>query len=281
MCIREIDAARITDTVRDLCMTATTELGEDVVDALKAAQENEPSELGRDILGQILQNADIARKRCISLCQDAGMAVVFVELGQDVHIIGGGLRAAIDSGVKEGYRQGFLRPSTLDPISRVNFKDNTPAIIHIDIVPGNELRLHVLPKGFGGENMSRVVLFHPAVGIEGAKDFVVQRVEQAGANACPPLLVGVGIGGNLEMSAQIAKRSLLRPLGQAHPRAEVAEIEADLLERINRLGIGPQGLGGRTTALAVHVETYPTHIGSLPVAVNLQCHSHRRRSALL
>jgi fumarate hydratase subunit alpha len=281
MQIREIDAARIKETVRDLCMIATTELGEDVVDAVKAARSEEPSELGREVLGQILKNADIARKECISLCQDAGMAVVFVELGQDIHITGGDLRTAIDGGVKEGYRRGYLRPSTLDPITRVNFGDNTPAIIHMDLVPGDKVTLHILPKGFGGENMSRVVLFHPAVGISGAKDFVVQRVKEAGANACPPLLVGVGIGGNLEMAAEIAKRSLLRPLGQVHPRPEVAEIEADLLSRINSLGIGPQGLGGRTTALAVHVEIYPTHIGSLPVAVNLQCHSHRLRSAEL
>jgi fumarate hydratase subunit alpha len=281
MKIREIDAALIRETVRDLCMSATTELGEDVVGAVEAARAEEPSELGQDILGQILKNADIARQECISLCQDAGMAVVFVALGQDVHISGGDLQTAIDSGVREGYRQGHLRPSTLDPITRVNFGDNTPAIIHMDVVPGNKLMLDVLPKGFGGENMSRVVLFHPAVGIAGAKDFVVERVREAGANACPPLLVGVGIGGNLEMAAKTAKRSLLRPLGQAHPRPDVAEIEADLLARINRLGIGPQGLGGRTTALAVHVETYPTHIGSLPVAVNLQCHSHRHRSAEL
>lgn len=281
MPVREIDATRIEQEVRDLCMAATTQLGEDVVAALKSARADEPSELGRDILGQILDNADIARNQSISLCQDAGMAVVFVEVGQDVHIRGGDLRAAINSGVKEGYRLGYLRPSTLDPITRVNLGDNTPAIVHIDVVPGDKIMLHVLPKGFGGENMSRVVLFHPAVGIEGAKDFVVQRVKEAGANACPPLLVGVGIGGNLEMSAEIAKRSLLRPVGQTHPCPEVTEIEAELLERINRLGIGPQGLGGLTTALAVHVETYPTHIGSLPVAVNLQCHSHRHRSAVL
>ena len=281
MQIREIDAARIKETVRDLCMIATTELGEDVVGAIQAARAEEPSELGRDVLGQILKNADIARQERISLCQDAGMAVVFVALGQNVHITGGDLRTAIDGGVREGYHQGYLRPSTLDPITRVNYGDNTPAIIHMDIVPGDKLKLDVLPKGFGGENMSRVVLFHPAVGIAGAKDFVVQRVREAGANACPPLLVGVGIGGNLEMAAETAKRSLLRPLGQAHPRPDVAEIEADLFARINRLGIGPQGLGGRTTALAVHVEIYPTHIGSLPVAVNLQCHSHRRRSAEL
>ena len=281
MPVREIDATRIEQEVRDLCMAATTQLGGDVVAALKSARADEPSELGRDILGQILDNADIARNQSISLCQDAGIAVVFVELGQDVHIRGGDLRAAINSGVKEGYRLGYLRPSTLDPITRVNFGDNTPAIVHIDVVSGDKVMLHVLPKGFGGENMSRVVLFHPAVGIEGAKDFVVQRVKEAGANACPPLLVGVGIGGNLEMSAEIAKRSLLRPVGQTHPCPQVMEIEAELLERINRLGIGPQGLGGLTTALAVHVETYPTHIGSLPVAVNLQCHSHRHRSAVL
>lgn len=281
MQIREIDAARIRNTVRDLCMVATTRLGEDVVRAVEAARIEEPSELGLDVLSQILENARIAREEGISLCQDAGMAVVFVELGQDVHITGGDLRTAIDDGVREGYRRGYLRPSTLDPITRVNFGDNTPAIVHVDVVPGDRVTLHVLPKGFGAENMSRVELFRPAVGMAGAKDFVVARVKEAGAKACPPLLVGVGIGGNLEMAAVTAKRSLLRPLGQAHPRADVAGIEADLLARINGLGIGPQGLGGRTTALAVHVEVYPTHMGSLPVGVNLQCHSHRLRSAEL
>jgi fumarate hydratase subunit alpha len=281
MAIRELNTELITDTVRLLCIEATTVLNPDVIAAYDKGQSQEVSPQGQEIFQQLAENARIAREESISLCQDAGMAVVFVELGQDVHLVGSDLTESINQGVRQGYAEGFLRPSTLDPISRKNYGDNTPAIIHLDLVPGNKVTIHVLPKGFGGENMSRLVLFHPGAGIAGAKEFIINRVREAGANPCPPVIVGVGIGGNFEKCAIIAKKSLLRPVGQKHPERAVARIEEELLHDINQTGIGPQGLGGRITALAVHIETYPTHIGSLPVAVNLQCHSHRHKFAVI
>jgi len=279
--IREISAQEITRTVRDLCIEANIALADDLIQAYKKGYEREESPLGKGIFRQLLENARVAQEEKIALCQDTGLAVVFLEMGQDVHIVGGDLTASINGGVRQGYRDGYLRKSSLDPLLRKNFGDNTPAIIHTEIIPGNKLKLTVATKGFGAENMSRVVLFAPAVGIEGVKQFVIQRVEKAGANACPPVIVGVGIGGNLEKAAIIAKKSLFRPIGQRHWRPEIARLERELLEDINRLGIGPQGLGGRITALDVHIETYPTHIGSLPVAVNLQCHCHRHKEAVL
>jgi fumarate hydratase subunit alpha len=281
MNVRDIDVSKITDAVRQLCLDATTRLNDDMIKALESSYAKEESPTGQDILAQILENAKIAGAESLSLCQDAGMAVVFVELGQDVHLSGGDLSEAINDGVRQGYRDGYLRPSTLDPLTRKPFEDNTPAIIHLGVVPGQNVTLHVLTKGFGGENQSRVELFPPAVGIEGVKRFVLETVEKAGANACPPVIVGVGIGGNLEMSALIAKKSLLRPIGQRHSDLMIARLEEALLEAINRTGIGPQGLGGRITALDVHIETHPTHIGSLPVAVNLQCHSHRHKTVTI
>jgi fumarate hydratase subunit alpha len=281
MTIREIDTALISRTVQHLCIEATTVLNPDVLDAYAQALTQEVSPQGQEVLKQLMENARIARQESISLCQDAGMAVVFIEIGQDVHFTGPDLKTSINEGVRRGYAQGFLRPSTLDPISRENYGDNTPAIVHLDLVPGDQVKIHVLPKGFGGENMSRVVLFHPGAGLEGVRDFVVNRVREAGANPCPPIIVGVGIGGNFETCAIIAKKSLLRPVGQSHPDPTVAKLEREFLRDINNTGIGPQGLGGRITALAVHIETYPTHIGSLPVAVNLQCHSHRCKSAVM
>ena len=278
--IREISAQEITRRVRDLCIEANIVLADDLIEAYKKGYEREESPLGKDIFTQLLENARIAAEERIALCQDTGLAVVFVEMGQDVHIVGGDLTASINEGVRQGYRDGYLRKSSLDPLIRKNFGDNTPAIIHTEIIPGDKLKLTVVTKGFGAENMSRVVLFAPAVGIEGVKQFVVQRVELAGANACPPVIVGVGIGGNLEKAAIIAKKSLLRPIGQRHSRPEIARLEGELLEDINKLGIGPQGLGGTVTALDVHIETYPTHIGSLPVAVNLQCHCHRHKEVI-
>jgi fumarate hydratase subunit alpha len=230
---------------------------------------------------QLLENAEIASEQKIPLCQDTGMVVVFIELGQDVHLVGGNLNEAVDEGVRLGYREGYLRASTLDPVIRENFGDNTPAVIHVEVVPGDRLRLNVVPKGFGSENMSRVKLFPPSAGIKGVKRFVVDRVAAAGPNPCPPIIVGVGIGGTMEKAALIAKKALLRPVGQSHPEEHIARLEKELLADINKLGIGPQGLGGTVTALAVHVETFPTHIASLPVAVNLQCHCARHKEAVL
>jgi fumarate hydratase subunit alpha len=281
MGIREISAERITHTIKGLCMDANTLLGEDVLQAFREALQKETSPLGRHIFQQLLENARIAREERIPLCQDTGLVVVFVELGQDVHVTGKDLNEAIHEGVRQGYKEGYLRASSLDPLTRENFGDNTPAIIHVEVVPGNRFKLTVAPKGFGSENMSRVVLFPPAVGIEGVKAFVIQRVQESGPNPCPPVVVGVGIGGTLEKAALIAKKSLLRPLGLRHPNPQVAGLEEELLEAINKLGIGPQGMGGRITALDVHIETYPTHIGSLPVAVNLQCHCARHKEVVL
>jgi fumarate hydratase subunit alpha len=279
--MREIDVALITKKVKDLCIEANTVLGDDVIQAYQKGLEREESPVGKDGLRQLLENAKIAREEGLPLCQDTGLAVFFVEIGQDVHVVGGDLNEAIHEGVRQGYREGYLRASSLDPLSRKNFGDNTPAIIHVEIVKGDKLKLAIAPKGFGSENMSRVVLFPPAVGIDGVKKFVVQRVEESGSNPCPPVVVGVGIGGTFEKAALIAKKSLLRPLGQRHPDPDISKLEEELLEEINRLGIGPLGLGGRVTALDVHIETYPTHIASLPVAVNIQCHCDRHKEAVL
>ena len=279
--VREIPAEEITKTIKRLCIEANTVLGDDVIEAYKKGYENEKSPVGRDILLQLLENSRIAEEEGIPLCQDTGLAVVFIDMGQDVHVVGGDLNEAINEGVRQGYKEGYLRASSLDPLTRKNYGDNTPAIIHVNITPGDKLKLEVAPKGFGSENMSRVILFPPAVGIKGVKDFVTQRVEESGPNPCPPLVVGVGIGGTLEKAAIIAKKSLLRPIGQRHPDPDVAKLEEELLDDINKLGIGPQGLGGTVTALDVHIETYPTHIGSLPVAVNIQCHCDRHKEAVI
>ena len=281
MGIREINAEEITRTIRRLCMEANTILEDDVIEAFKSGYEREESPVGKDVFLQLLENAKIAKEESVPLCQDTGMAVVFVEAGQDIHVVGGDLNDAINEGVRQGYKDGYLRASTLDPLTRKNIGDNTPAIIHINIIPGDRLKLMVATKGFGSENMSRVVLFPPAAGIKGVKEFIIQRVEESGGNPCPPIIVGVGIGGTLEKAALIAKKSLLRPLGERHPDPEIAKLEEELLVQINKLGIGPAGLGGTVTALDVHVETFPTHIASLPVAVNIQCHSSRHKEAVL
>jgi fumarate hydratase subunit alpha len=252
-----------------------------MIKAYERGMAAESSEMGRDIFRQLLENAKIAREEGVAACQDTGMVIVFMELGQDVHLVGGDVNEAIHEGVRQGYRDGFFRASTLDPLTRKNFGDNTPAVIHVDMVPGDRLRLSVLTKGFGGEMMSRVRVFHPAVGIEGVKRYIIERVDESGANPCPPVIVGVGIGGTFEKAAIISKKALLRPVGQRHPDPGIARLERELLERINGLGIGPQGLGGNVTALDVHVETYPTHIAAFPVAVNIQCHSNRHREAVL
>jgi fumarate hydratase subunit alpha len=267
----------ITLAVKKLCMEACTILGDDVLQALERAHASEESPVGREILGRIIENAHIAKTENLPLCQDTGMAVIFLEIGQDVHIEGGSLTEAIHEGVRLGYRDGHLRKSILHPITRANTGDNTPAVIHTEIVPGDSFKITMAPKGFGSENMSRVVMFPPSAGIDGVKEFIVQRVEESGGNPCPPIVVGVGLGGTFERAALLAKKALLRPLGTINPDSLLAELEADLLNRINSLGIGPMGLGGRTTALAVHVNAYPTHIASIPCAVNIQCHSSRHR----
>ncbi len=281
--MREISADQITQEVARLCIEANYYLGQDVLDALRKAREKEVSPLGKVVLDQIIQNAEIAAQGELPLCQDTGFAVVFLELGQDVHIVGGDLYEAINEGVRKGYQEGYLRKSVVDrPFSaRVNTRDNTPAVIHTEIVPGDRLKITVAPKGGGSENMSYLRMFPPAAGRQGIVDWVVECVDKSGANPCPPIIVGVGIGGTIDQTTLIAKKALLRPVGQPHPDPEVADLEAEILDRVNRLGIGPQGLGGKVTALAVHVDTFPCHIASMPVAVNIQCHSARHKEAIL
>ena len=281
--MREIDCQDITDTVARLCIEANYYLGEDVLDALRGAREKEVSPVGQAVLDQILQNVEISAQGELPLCQDTGLTVVFLELGQDVHIVGGDFNEAVNEGVRKGYQEGYLRKSVVDkPFSaRVNTRDNTPAVIHTDIVPGDRLKITVAPKGGGSENMSYLKMFSPAAGRQGIIDWVVECVDKSGANPCPPVIVGVGIGGTIDQTTLIAKKALLRPVGQPNPDPEVAEMEAEILERVNKLGIGPQGLGGRVTALDVHVETFPCHIASMPAAVNTQCHSARHKEEVL
>jgi len=275
--MREIDVKLMTEKVRDLCMKANTDLGEDVLQAFDRAMLQEESSLGIEILKELKENARIAKEEGVPLCQDTGFAVVFVELGQDVHLIGGNLNEAIEEGVRQGYRDGYLRRSICHPFTRANTGDNTPAIIHTEVVPGDKIRVIVAPKGGGSENMSRVVMLTPSDGIEGIKRYVVQRVRESGSNPCPPTIVGVGIGGTFERAALLAKKSLLRPLGSKNPDPELDRLESEILTEINRLGIGPQGLGGRTTSLAVHILLMPCHIASFPLAVNIQCHAQRHK----
>lgn len=278
MAVREIDVGLITRAVSTLFQDACHKLPDDVIMALRRACAMEESPASRDILEKLLINADMAPREMIPLCQDTGLAVVFIEVGQDVHLVGGGLRDAVDEGVRQGYREGYLRKSVVrNPFTdRVNTGDNTPADMWVEIVPGNQVKLSVLPKGAGSENMSRLVVLTPAAGRSGIIDFVTSLVDEAGGNPCPPLVVGVGIGGTAEKTMMMAKKSLLRPVGEPSPNADNAALEQELLERINLLGVGALGYGGTVTALAVHVESYPCHIASLPVAVNLQCHSARR-----
>jgi len=273
--VREIDVFEVTERVKRLCMEANHNLGEDVLQSFDRAIGQEESPVAIDILEQLKENARIARDERIPICQDTGYTVVFVELGQEVRLVGGDFNEAIQSGVRQGYLEGYLRKSVCHPFTRANTGDNTPAIIHLEMVLGEEMKIIVAPKGGGSENMSRVVMLTPSVGIEGIKDYVVERVKEAGSNPCPPTIVGIGIGGTFEQAALIAKKALLRPVGSRNSDPEVATMEDDLLDRINRLGIGPQGLGGRTTSLAVHINLMPCHIASLPLAVNLNCHSSR------
>lgn len=275
--MREIDVKLITEKVKDLCMEANTDLGEDVLQAFDRAIEKEESPIGIEILKELKENARIAKTEKVAICQDTGFAVIFVELGQDVHLVGGGLNEAIYEGVRQGYRDGYLRKSICHPFTRANTGDNTPAIIHTEIVPGEKVKVTVAPKGGGSENMSRVVMLTPSDGKEGIKRYVVQRVKESGSNPCPPTIVGVGIGGTFEQAALLAKKSLLRPLGRKNPDPELETFESEILTEINHLGIGPQGLGGRTTSLAVQILMMPCHIASFPLAVNIQCHAQRHK----
>ena len=279
--MREIDVKLITEKVRDLCMEANTDLGEDVLEAFDRAIQKEESPLGVEILKELKENARIAREEKVAICQDTGFAVVFIELGQDVHLVGGSLKEAIFEGVRQGYRDGYLRKSICHPFTRANTGDNTPAIIHTEIVRGDQVKITVAPKGGGSENMSRVVMLTPSDGIEGIKRYVVQRVKESGSNPCPPTIIGVGIGGTFELAAFLAKKSLLRPLGSKNPDPELDQLEFEILTEINKLGIGPQGLGGRTTSLAVHILMMPCHIASLPLAVNIQCHAQRHKEIVI
>jgi len=281
--MREIDASQITETIARLCIEANHNLPDDVVQAFREALQKEESATGKDVLEQLLENAEIAASEMIPICQDCGLTVVFVELGQDVHIVGGDLNAAINEGVRRGYKEGYLRKSASNPptYDRKNTGDNTPAIIHTEIVPGESVKLTVVPKGAGSENMGALAMLTPADGPEGVIDFVVRVVDKAGSNPCPPVIVGVGIGGTQEQTALLAKKALLRKVGEKNPDPHFADMENEILRRVNALGIGPQGFGGRITALAVHVETTAAHIGSLPVAVNLQCHAARHKEAVL
>ena len=281
--VREVRADDITRVVAELCQTATHELPDDVVAGLKKAEKSEKSPLAKQVLVEILENVDLAKREMIPLCQDTGTTVVMVEIGQDVHVVGGSLRAAIDAGVGKGYIEGYLRASMVDhPFSsRVNTKNNTPAVIHTEIVPGDKFELIVVPKGGGCENMTKMQIMLPSRGKEGITEFVLRTIEEAGGNPCPPLVVGVGVGGSAEYCVYLAKKAITRPVGKASADAETAEFERELLAKVNALGVGPQAVGGSNTALAVNIETYPTHITSLPVAVNLQCHSARSKHATL
>ena len=281
--MRDIEAQEITKTISRLFQEANCFLPDDVLASLRQARETEESPVGREVLDRILENAGISAKERIPLCQDTGTAVVFLELGQDVHIVGGDLYTAVNEGVRQGYNEGYLRKSIVrQPYSgRVNTKDNTPAVIHTDIVAGDRLKIMVMPKGGGAENMARLAMLLPARGRQGVIDFVVNAVDEAGSNPCPPVIVGVGIGGTAEKAVLLAKQALLRKVTEPNPKAEVAELEKEILHRINNLGIGPVGYGGRITALAVHAEVFPVHITSLPIAVNLQCHSARHKEAIL
>lgn len=277
--MRIIQTQEVTDRVRDLCIEANYRLSPDMCCALEAAQQEEESPLGRQILDQLAENLTIAKEDAIPICQDTGMAVIFMEIGQEVHFEGGSLEEAIQEGVRRGYIEGYLRKSVVkDPLIRENTNDNTPGVIHYTIVPGEKVKITVAPKGFGSENMSRVFMLKPADGIEGAKEAVMTAVKDAGPNACPPMVVGVGIGGTFEKCALLAKQALTRPVGEHAEISYVKEMEEELLERINRTGIGPGGLGGNVTALAVNINTFPTHIAGLPVAVNICCHVNRHAS---
>lgn len=276
--MREIHISKIIDTVKELCIEANYYLSNDVKRALCNAKENETWPLAENILDQIILNSDIAKNENMPICQDTGMACIFIDIGQDVHIVGGLLDDAINEGVRRGYEEGFLRKSVVkDPINRINTKDNTPAIIYYNMVAGDKIKITVAPKGFGSENMSRIKMLKPSDGLQGVKDFIIETVKLAGPNPCPPIVIGVGIGGTFDKAAYLAKKALIRPLDKRNEDKFYSDLEEELLANINKLGIGPQGFGGKITALGLNIETYPTHIAGLPVAVNINCHATRHK----
>lgn len=280
--MRTVEVTELTKQIKEMCIEANYFLAPDMKQAIEEAAETEETEMGKRILGKLCENLKIAGEDSIPICQDTGMAVVFLEIGQEVHFVGGDLEEAVNEGVRQGYREGYLRKSVVrDPLQRENTQDNTPAVIHCRIVPGEQVKITVAPKGFGSENMSRVFMLKPADGAEGVKEAVLTAVKDAGPNACPPMVVGVGIGGTFEKCALLAKKALTRPAQEFSKIPHIREMEKELLEKINKTGIGPGGLGGTTTALAVHIDTYPTHIAGLPVAVNICCHVNRHVERIL
>ncbi len=279
--MREIHVDEIRDNVARICVDAAYNLSEDVLNAFDRALETETAPGAKEIIGLLKENARIAREDHIPICQDTGIAIFFVEVGQDLRIKNGFLSEAINEGVRKGYKEGFLRKSVVDPITRKNTSDNTPAIIYTEVVPGDKLKISFMPKGAGSENMSVIRMLRPTEGVEGIRNFVIECVTRAGANPCPPVVIGVGIGGSFEKAALLAKKALLRPVGSPNAKLELASLEETLLKAVNRTGIGPEGLGGKVTAMAVHVESFPCHIASLPVAVNINCHAARHKTIIL
>lgn len=280
--MREVNVKEVEDAISNLCIEANYYLGSDIKDALDKAKDNEPYAIAKDVLDKIIINSKIASDEHMPMCQDTGMACVFLEIGQDVHFVGGLLEDSINQGVRRGYADGYLRKSVVkDPLDRVNTKDNTPALIYYDIVQGDKVKITLSPKGFGSENMSKIGMLKPADGINGVKDFIIETVRIAGPNPCPPMVIGVGIGGSFDKAAYLAKKALIRPINIRNNNKYYSNLEEELLEKINKLGIGPQGFGGRTTALGLNIETYPTHIAGLPVAVNINCHATRHKEIIL
>ena len=280
--MREINVSQITEVVAKLCIEANQHLPEDVKCAIKTCRACEDWEIAQGVLDQIIENYEIADRECVPICQDTGMACVFLEIGQDVHLVGGNLTDAINEGVRKGYAEGYLRKSVVaDPVRRGNTGDNTPAMIYTDIVPGEEVKITVGPKGFGSENMSAIRMFKPSAGLQGIKDFILETIEAAGPNPCPPMVVGVGIGGTFDKAALLAKKALMRPLDSKNPDPFYADLEVEMLEKINELGIGPQGFGGKTTAIGLNIETLPTHIAGMPCAININCPVTRHKSEVI
>lgn len=279
--MRKIKSEQIVEQVKKICIEASLYLGEDVLSCIKEKAKSEKSEVGKNILNILVENAEIAKEKNIPICQDTGMAVFFVEIGQEVLIEGDTLTDAINEGVRQGYEEGYLRKSVVSPINRINTKDNTPAVIHYDMVKGDKIKIEFAAKGFGSENMSKMKMLKPSDGLEGIKKFIIDTVSEAGPNPCPPMVIGVGIGGTVDKCAQIAKKALFRELGEFNKDENIAKLESELLTAINKLGIGYQGLGGTTTALGLNIETFPTHIAGLPVVVNINCHASRHKKVVI